>query len=58
MYYTHSPGMNRKIWGIRLILRHSPERAGFCVYSRLKMDHKDGARQSYGPVYAYANPLT
>jgi hypothetical protein len=27
----HSPGMNRKIWGTRLILRHSPEYCGFCV---------------------------
>jgi hypothetical protein len=27
----HSPGMNRKIWGTRLILRPSPEYCGFCV---------------------------
>jgi hypothetical protein len=31
----HSPGMNRKVWGTRLILRSCPEHCGFCVSSHL-----------------------
>jgi len=29
---------------------------GFCVYSRLKMDHKDSACRSYRPVHAFKTP--
>jgi hypothetical protein len=29
----HSPGMKRKIWGTRLMLRPCPEHCGFCISS-------------------------
>jgi hypothetical protein len=51
----HSPGMNRNIWGTRLMLRPCPEHCGFCVSSR-KLDHRDTARRSYRPVHAFTNP--
>jgi len=40
----HSPGMNRKIWGTRLILRPCPGHCGFCISSCFMLDHKDTAR--------------
>ena len=52
----HSPGMNRKIWGTRLMLRPCPEHCGFCISSRCKLDHKDTACRSYRPVHAFTNP--
>ena len=46
----HSPGVNRKIWGTRLMLRPCPEHCGFCFSSHCKLDHKDTACRSYRPV--------
>jgi len=51
----HSPGMNRKIWGTRLILRPSPEHCGFSIYSR-KLDYKDTVRRSYRLVHTFKTP--
>jgi len=54
----HSPGMNRKVWGTRLILRPCPEHCGFCITSRCKLDHKDSACWSYRPVHEFTKPIT
>jgi len=58
-YHTHhSPGMNRKIWGSRLILRPSPAHCGFCVSSRCVLNHKDTARRSCRPEHAFTISIT
>jgi len=43
----HSPGMNRKVRGTRLIVRPCPEHYCFCVSARWKLDHKGTTRRSY-----------
>jgi hypothetical protein len=54
----HSPGMNRNVWGIRLILKPCLEHRVLCVFSRWKLNHKDNARQSYRPVYEFTELIT
>jgi len=54
----HSPGMNMKIWGTRLILKPCPEHCGFCVSSRCKLDHKYSANRSNRSVHAFTQPVT
>jgi len=52
----HSPGMNRKVWGTRLILSPCPEHCGFCVSSR-KLDQKDTAGRSNRPLHEFTKPI-
>ena len=52
----HSPGVSRKIWSTRLMLRPCPEHCGFCISSRCKLDHKDTVRWSYRPLQVFRNP--
>jgi hypothetical protein len=54
----HSPGLNRKIWGTRLITQPCPERCRFCVSSGCKLDRNYSARRSYRPVDGFTELIT
>ena len=54
----HPPGMNRKMWGTRLILRPCPEHCDFCVSSRWMLDRKDTASWSYRWVLEFTQSIT
>jgi hypothetical protein len=51
----HSPGMNRNIWGTRLILKPCLEHRVLCVWSRWKFDHSLSVIQAGTPVHKTHN---
>ena len=54
----HSTGMNRNVWGVRLILRPCLEHCFLCVRSRWRFDHNDAACRSYRPVHQFIKRIT
>jgi hypothetical protein len=54
----HSPGMNKNMWGVRLILRPCLEHRVLCVCPHWRFDHKDIVRQSYRSVHEFTKLIT